>query len=107
VADNTTPAPPRRRGPGRPFVKGQPSPNPGGRPKLVAAFQRALRERHYEKALEALLECLDDEDGRVRVAAVREVFDRMFGKPKQPLTGDVNEPIAVDLTAMLERLARG
>jgi hypothetical protein len=80
--------------------------NPGGRPKLVAEFQKALREQHYERALAALLDCLDDSDGRVRIAAVREVFDRLFGKPKQPITGEEGAPpVSVDLASLLERLA--
>lgn len=111
MADNSNSAPPdkprRKNGPGRPFVKGQPSANPGGRPKLVQEFQKALRERCYDKAIDTLVGCLDDPDGRVRVAALREVFDRMFGKAKVTLAGEDGQPavVAVDLASALERLA--
>ena len=79
------------------FAPGGGSANPGGRPKLVAEFQKALRERHYEKALTALEECLDDDDGRVRVAALREVFDRLFGKATQRIAGDDGGALRVDV----------
>lgn len=90
---------------GRPFEKGK-SPNPGGRPKLIVAFRKALEERHYEAALDALESALSDEDGKVRIAACREVFDRLFGKASQPITGEDGKPIAFDLTPILERLAK-
>lgn len=107
MADNNIPAP-RKNGPGRPFVKGQPSPNPGGRPKKLVEFQRALTERYYEKALDVLGECLDDEDGKVRMAALRETFDRMFGKASQPITGADGQPLvpAGDLALALSRLLK-
>lgn len=97
---------PGEPGAGKPFEKGT-SGNPGGRPKLLPEFKRALEQKHYPRALEVLRDCLDDEDGRVRIVAVREVFDRLFGKPKQPITGDADEPIAVnvDIATMLARLA--
>lgn len=81
--------------------------NPGGRHKLVQEFQQALRDRCYEKAIDTLVSCLDDDDGRVRVAALREVFDRLFGKPKVTIGGEDGQPLAVsvDLTAALARLA--
>jgi hypothetical protein len=97
---------PANRTPEGKFPKGI-SGNPSGRPKLIQEFHKALTEQHYPRALAALLECLNDEDGRVRVAAVREVFDRLFGKPKQTITGEDGQPVAVavDMAAMLERLA--
>lgn len=79
--------------------------NPSGRPKKIREFHKWLSEQAYPKAQAALLACLDDEDGRVRVAALREVFDRMFGKPKQPITGDDGKPL-VDIAPLLERLAK-
>lgn len=107
MADNNTPAP-RKNGPGRPFVKGQPSPNPGGRPRKLVEFQQALTDRYYEKALDVLGECLDDPDGKVRMAALREAFDRMFGKASQPITGPDGQSLvsSLDLAAALSRLLK-
>jgi hypothetical protein len=73
------------------------SPNPGGRPKKLVEFQQALTDRFYEKALNVLGECLDDPDGKVRIAAMRETFDRIFGKSPQSVTGADGQPLAVSL----------
>jgi hypothetical protein len=82
------------------------SPNPGGRPKLIVAFRKALEERHYEKALMALETALDDDDAKVRIAAAREVLDRLFGKASQPVTDADGNPVMFPLAPFLERLAK-
>lgn len=87
------------------FEKGA-SGNPGGRPKLITEFRKALESRHYEKALTALEEALDDDDGKVRIAAAREVFDRMFGKATQPLSDANGKPLGSPIAALLEKLAK-
>jgi hypothetical protein len=80
VAGNSNPEPKRKNGPGRPFKKGQ-SGNPSGLPKPVHDFirelQQSIRERCANKAVDTLEKCLDHPDGRVQMAAVREVFDRV------------------------------
>jgi hypothetical protein len=58
-----------------PFKPGQ-SGNPSGRPKGIAALAR----QHTDKALDVLVNALDDDDARVRVAASKEILDRGYGK---------------------------
>lgn len=63
------------------YQKGQ-SGNPGGRPKDVG-FIRELARKHTEKSIETLAAALDDEDGRVRIAAANSLLDRAWGRPHQ------------------------
>lgn len=67
-----------------------------------------MTDRYYEKALDVLGECLDDPDGKVRIAALRETFDRMFGKASQPITGANGAPLmpSVDLATALAKLLK-
>jgi hypothetical protein len=86
---------PKKRGPGRPFVKGDPRISPGGLPKEVREFHQ-----HYREALVAALAKPSHSDetksrfqaGLEKVSqafekgnqwAVAEVLDRLIGKPKQ------------------------
>jgi len=59
----------------KPYPKGV-SGNPSGRPKGIAAIARA----HKDKAVQVLVEAMDDDDARVRVTAAKEILDRGFGK---------------------------
>lgn len=52
--------------------------NPSGRPS--AAALRAALKPHEAKVVQTLLDCLGDESGSVRMAAVKEFFDRLYGK---------------------------
>lgn len=72
---------------GKGWMPGQ-SGNPGGRPKGIAALAR----EHKDKALSVLVAAMDDDDGRVRIAAAREVLDRGFGKPVA-MTADVSNKL--------------
>jgi hypothetical protein len=72
---------------GRPFPKGV-SGNPGGRPKGIAAKAR----EHTDKALDVLVEGLVDSDGRIRIAAAKEILDRGYGKALT-MTADVTNKI--------------
>ncbi len=80
---------------------GQRSINPSGRTKGMARYQQWLDENALDLAKKALLECLVDPDGRVRMMAVKEVADRMFGKAPQSITGEDGKPIAVAIGAEL------
>lgn len=67
-------APENRDNAGR-FLPGQTG-NPGGRPKGIAAIAR----EHTDKAVEVLVNAMDDGDPRVRVVAAKEILDRGYGK---------------------------
>lgn len=71
----------RKRGQGRPFVKGR-SGNPGGRPKLEGEI-RELAQKHGPAALERLVTLMKSDNGRVAVMAAQAVLDRAYGKPPQ------------------------
>lgn len=69
-----------------PFKKGQ-SGNPGGRPKMPEDLKKAMQSMAAE-ALDVLKASLRSDDERMRLEAVKILFDRGYGKPTQ----------AVDLT---------
>jgi hypothetical protein len=69
--------------PWKPGVSG----NPRGRPK-VAEEVRSLARAHGQRALERLVELIDDPDPRVAFMASREVLDRAYGKPAPPTDVD-------------------
>jgi len=62
------------------FVKGQ-SGNPGGRPKEIRALKELARE-HTPEAIEELARLsLHARQESTRLAAIRELLDRGYGKP--------------------------
>lgn len=70
--------------------------NPGGRPKAFREYQDWLRENCLPKAKDALVKCLESEDEKVQIMAVKEVSDRLFGKAPQSITGPDGGPLQVD-----------
>jgi hypothetical protein len=61
--------------------------NPGGRPKNgldLSAMCRNLTPR----AVERLREFIEHEDPRVALQAIKEILDRGFGRPVQPVQDD-------------------
>jgi hypothetical protein len=70
-----------RRADGK-FAKGE-SGNPGGRPKAIGEL-RALARAHAADAIEELARlAVKAKSETARVAAIRELLDRGFGKPAQ------------------------
>lgn len=67
------------------WTKGGPSPNPGGRPKgslgLSASLRRLLDEGGQEMLLRGIASILEDPKSRQFVPLVKEIFDRMEGRP--------------------------
>jgi HEAT repeat protein len=53
----------------------------------VDTHVRILARQQTDKAVKALIDALDDENSRVRVAAAEALLDRGWGKPAQALAG--------------------
>lgn len=99
MPENKKPDAPSRDESGR-IMPGS-SGNPGGRPKALREYQKWLAENALEKAQLALLACLVDPDGRVKMMAVKEVADRLFGKAPQAITGEDGKPLMPEIVGGL------
>jgi hypothetical protein len=76
---------------GRPFRKGR-SGNPSGRPKALHELVELARAE-TRPTFQKIVELRDQaDDPRVQLAAAREILDRGWGKPTQPLAGDADQP---------------
>jgi hypothetical protein len=77
------------------YQKGQ-SGNPGGRPKIVLANGKSLRDlarEHTQECIEALVGIVRESDNdTARRSAATDLLDRGWGKPTQPLSGDDSMP---------------
>ncbi len=85
------------------FVKGQ-SGNPGGRPKSIAVL-RELAQAETEANIRILKSIRDSKrsGAAARIAAIRELFDRGYGKATQHVAGD---PVAPVIFQMINRLPK-
>jgi hypothetical protein len=82
---------------GRPFQAGQ-SGNPGGRPKVLQEV-RELARSHCPAAIEELARlALKSKSETLRLAAIREMLDRGYGKAVPAIEGEFNAPSIVVLT---------
>ncbi len=72
---------------GRPFGKGQ-SGNPGGRPRVVSELRALARERTPDAIKELARLALKARSEAARIAAIRELLDRGYGKATQFLAPD-------------------
>ena len=63
--------------------------NPGGRPRAAIEEVREILSQHKDELVDTLLQLLRSDDEAIRLAAVKEGFDRLLGKA----------PLAVDSTS--------
>ena len=77
------------------WVKGGPSPNPAGRPAVLADLREAARG-YSQEALETLANVMRDPEAppAARVAAARELLDRGYGRAVQAIDVGVKVDIA-------------
>ena len=93
----------RRRGPGRPWQPGT-SGNPHGRPPAECDIAAMCRQHgpaavDMLAAMAGLIPGERAESESTRLAAVKELLDRGFGRPTQILGGDDERgPIAIEFT---------
>jgi hypothetical protein len=63
--------------------------NPGGRPRAAIEDVREILGQHKEEIVETLLQLMRSNDEAIRLAAVKEGFDRLLGRA----------PMSVDTTS--------
>ena len=98
----------KKRGPGKPFAKGQ-SGNPSGRPKANPEVKEILKAASPDAARK-LVGLLESRTEKIALAAATEILDRTMGRPET--TGKVQVEHSGSLSlqaevraALLERLA--
>ena len=109
MGDEFEKKPKRKNGPGRPFVKGGPSPNPGGRP-ISCREVRALAQEMSPSILQRLYEiAMSSRNHMAATKAGIEVLNRALGQsPSMSLqvTGDATGDIDRDMSGLSALLAR-
>ena len=80
-------------------AKGQPE--TGGRQKgttnRATAEIKALAQEHGPAAIKKLVKLMDSKDERTRVAAIKELLDRGYGRPAQTIGGDPDKPMTMTI----------
>lgn len=85
---------------GRPFEKGNRA-NPKGRPPGLPPDVKAQAREHTPRAIATLVACLDDDNGKTRVAAAVALLDRGWGRPAQAITGAEGGPVMVEVAGQV------
>ena len=85
------------------FRKGQ-SGNPGGRPKVLGEVQELARQYAPKAIVELARLALKAKSETARIAAIRELLDRAYGRPRQAMeisvpAGDVIQQLLDDIDA--------
>jgi len=83
------------------FRKGQ-SGNPGGRPKVLGELQELARQHAPMIIVELARLALKAKSETARIAAIRELLDRGYGRPRQ--TMEVSVPAGDPLQMLLDEL---
>lgn len=105
MAASTETSAKRRRGPGRPFQKGQ-SGNPAGRKAEIGPLKELARE-HTAAAVETLVKALKAKGERTRVAAAEVLLDRGWGKATQHHEVDAGDELASVIDKAWKRARNG
>ena len=83
------------------FRKGQ-SGNPGGRPKVLGELQELARQYARAVILELARLALKAKNETARIAAIRELLDRGYGRPRQAM--EVSIPADNPLQLLLDEI---
>jgi hypothetical protein len=71
----------RQRRPNGTLLPGQPAMNPGGRPRTAIEQLRARLLPRLPEFMDGLIELAHSPNEATRLAAIREILDRLLGKP--------------------------
>jgi len=83
------------------FRKGQ-SGNPGGRPKVLGDVQELARQHAPKIIAELARLALKAKSETARIAAIRELLDRGYGRPRQAM--EVSVPAGNPLQMLLDEI---
>jgi hypothetical protein len=83
------------------FRKGQ-SGNPGGRPKVLGDVQELARQHALRVIVELARLALKAKSETARIAAIRELLDRGYGRPRQAM--EVSVPAGDPLKLLLDEI---
>jgi len=83
------------------FRKGQ-SGNPGGRPKVLGEVQELARQHAPTVIVELARLALRAKSETARIAAIRELLDRGYGRPRQAM--EVSVPADNPLQLLLDEI---
>jgi hypothetical protein len=83
------------------FRKGQ-SGNPGGRPKVLGELQGLARQHAPAVIVELARLALKAKNETARIAAIRELLDRGYGRPRQAM--EVSIPADNPLQLLLDEI---